>query len=412
MELPLVGTILNSKYKIQKTIGEGSFAVVYLASTLTTNTNVAIKCLFKRGLSQSQLLLQQQEVQILLSLRGVPNVIQLLETIETPDYSFIVLEYCQVDLFDSIMNNTFNEHESKQIFIQLATAVAACHSRGIYHRDLKPENVLLKNTLNPIVRLADFGLATRDLLSTDFGCGSIRYMAPEVMKASKMRFNKFKKAPYLSPANDVWSLAVILINLLTKKNPWVEPTEKDDHFNTHLLKDLTAKDSFREQFNFSQEFCQLLRMCFDLNPENRPSCKEMLEMVQSLDGFFYREKRSNSVYVPSHRKSQNMALLTPPDSIPTLIQAQWLSFNRKYTFPKRSPEQKKQKSFGISPPNRFGHQNPYGSPPHPKSPSFGFQKRTPQAFSSIENLKREFGKDTSFSNHSEISMFHMELDME
>jgi serine/threonine protein kinase len=322
----LLQKVINYKYKITGILGEGSFAVVYQAVTVTTNKKVAIKCLLKEGLRPDQIQVQREEVQILLSLRGVENVIQLLETIETREYIFIILEHCNGDLFDSILESTCDEYEAKKLFFQLAGAVKKCHDRGIYHRDLKPENVLLKGDVEPIIKLADFGLATRQEVSTDFGCGSVRYMAPECLGKSKIP--RASLPPYLSAANDVWSLGVILINLLTRKNPWVEPTEKDNHFKTHLLKTQLGVDSFRKQFNFSDQFCHILRQIFDLNPERRPRIADVIDMIGRLDGFFYKEKRPVPVFVPSHRKTST-GVLTPCSMPKTMLQAQLQSLKQK-----------------------------------------------------------------------------------
>ena len=89
-----------------------------------------------------------------------------------------------------------------------------CHGNGIFHRDIKPENLLLDRkgkTHTFHIKIADFGLATRAPQSSEFGCGSLRYMSQECFNydLSVLKYDCAK--------NDVWSSAIVLINMLTKK---------------------------------------------------------------------------------------------------------------------------------------------------------------------------------------------------
>jgi serine/threonine protein kinase len=97
------------------------------------------------------------------------------------DCTYVVMEFCpEGDLFSSITDKGHfvgNDPLVKRVFLQLLDAVQFCHSMGIYHRDLKPENVLVTDQ-GMTVKLADFGLATEDYYTSDFGCGSTFYMSP------------------------------------------------------------------------------------------------------------------------------------------------------------------------------------------------------------------------------------------
>ena len=281
-----IGTVVGDAIKLVSILGEGSFAVVFLGQHIHTGETYAVKCLYKSGLNEAQLELQLREAVILSTVAGHDNIVRLLGTIHTPLYVYLVLERCQTDLFDAIMRHEgFAEPAARSLFLQLVDAVAFCHQNSIYHRDLKPENVLIshppgkKRDTDLVIKLGDFGLSTTQSLSSEFGCGSVRYMAPECLAEGS------KSQPYSPASNDVWSLAIILINLLTGKNPWIEPAAKDKHFAAHMLSPISRPDSFQVQFGFSDEFCRLLRRLFSLNPMKRPSVFDLRALVDAVPHF-------------------------------------------------------------------------------------------------------------------------------
>lgn len=260
----MIGSTLNNKYHIEKVIGKGSFSVVYLARY--QGEKFAVKCLKKQDCNPAL----DRELYLLKRMNH-PNITTLVDSIETRDHLFLVMELCELDLFDFILECKFNV---KQTFFELLDAVIYLHNNNIYHRDLKPENVLIKSIDNPVVKLSDFGLSTMSEYSREFGCGSVRYMAPETFAGKKA---------YHCASNDVWSVTIILINMLTGKNPWVEPCMSDRHFRNHMK--FTMIDSFKQQFNFSEQFTKILRKVFS-SSENRPSCLQLKEMLMKLDSFY------------------------------------------------------------------------------------------------------------------------------
>ncbi|GJE95002.1 hypothetical protein PsYK624_111800 [Phanerochaete sordida] len=121
------------------------------------------------------------------------------------------------------------------MFKQMCDAVATCHEGGVYHRDIKPENFIvtdgvlelraqgpggkeeIRKERRVVVKLTDFGLSTTDMHSADMDCGSAPYMSYECRNNSH--------PTYMPRAADVWSLGIVLINMLYHYNPWTDTTD-------------------------------------------------------------------------------------------------------------------------------------------------------------------------------------------
>jgi serine/threonine protein kinase len=259
--------------KVIRKLGAGSYAVVYLAQEIlprpdsssfldihedsppTTPASVgryfAIKCLAKHAQDQDAQLL---EATIHQSLPVHDNVVTLWHTLETASYLLLILDYVPgEDLFYFLEQARDHEpvdgspttpptpsmlaslHPEQllstqrlrliaSMFSQMCEAVAHCHRNGVFHRDIKPENFMVTDSrsFNPItgkherkvsVKLTDFGLATRDTESGDMDCGSAPYMSFEC-------HNNITPTYATAPA-DVWSLGIVLINMLYHANPWL-----------------------------------------------------------------------------------------------------------------------------------------------------------------------------------------------
>ncbi|ETW80931.1 hypothetical protein HETIRDRAFT_33736 [Heterobasidion irregulare TC 32-1] len=113
------------------------------------------------------------------------------------------------------------------MFSQMCEAVAVCHDTSVFHRDIKPENFIVtdgwqtgvdgKRERKVIVKLTDFGLSTTDVESSDVDCGSAPYMSYEC--------RNYVAPTYRPRAADVWSLGIVLINMLYHYNPWPDTVE-------------------------------------------------------------------------------------------------------------------------------------------------------------------------------------------
>ena len=119
------------------------------------------------------------------------------------------------------------------MFAQMCEAVATCHDASVFHRDIKPENFIVTDGWSPnqdgirerkvVVKLSDFGLSTRDAVSSDMDCGSAPYMSygslfsfilPTPVFTFPFTECRNNVAPVYKPrAADVWSLGIVLINM-------------------------------------------------------------------------------------------------------------------------------------------------------------------------------------------------------
>ena len=201
-------------YLLSKTLGEGTFGKVKLGSHVLTGEKVAIKVLEKdRMVDKGDIKRVTREVQILKRIAH-PNVVQLLEVVETPRHIFLVTEFLDgCELFEFIVaHGRLHDAQACLIFRQVVLAVDTCHAFGVSHRDLKPENMLIDSNCN--VKLIDFGLSNMfdgspdGLLRT--ACGSPCYAAPEMVAGKR----------YHGAAADVWSLGVCLFAMLCGHLPF------------------------------------------------------------------------------------------------------------------------------------------------------------------------------------------------
>lgn len=270
-----IGSLLLGRIELTGILGVGAYGVVYTAVDIFTCTPYAVKALSKLGLDNRQRKFQQREIALHARASGHPNVVNLIKIIDETDCTYVIIEYCaEGDLFSNITERgqfVGDDVLAKRIFLQLLDAVEYCHSLGIYHRDLKPENVLVAEN-GTKVKLADFGLATTEPVTSDFGCGSTFYMSPECQQSSPRVASCYASAP-----NDIWSLGVILVNLTCGRNPWKRASQTDSTFRAYL------KDSgfLRTILPLSPELDSILRRIFELNPAKRISIPELRYLIMS-----------------------------------------------------------------------------------------------------------------------------------
>ena len=230
IEDPLIGQTLDEKYLIEQRLNAGGMGAVYRARHLLMDRPVAIKVLHQRLLADEAARVRfQREARAAVRLQH-QNAVSVTDFGETADgYVYLVMELLEGPTLREILvkEAPIETARAISIMLQVAAAVAAAHEAGIIHRDLKPSNILvtLSSDVPAVVKVLDFGVAklAAHTLDDDEGAitlrqagaliGTPRYMAPE-------QYNDHD----LTPAADVYSLGVILYEMLTGMAPFTGST--------------------------------------------------------------------------------------------------------------------------------------------------------------------------------------------
>src|SRR5437762_11889221 len=223
-------------YKISKRIGSGGMGEVYLATDVTAGRKAALKLLPMRFTGDAERLKRfEQEAHAVVALNH-PNILTVYEIGEDHSTHYIASELIEGEtLRQRLMRGRIQLSEAVDVAIQVASALAAAHQAGIVHRDIKPENMMLRP--DGYAKVLDFGIAKlaeeelpaampRDeallLVETNLGAvlGTVRYMSPEQACGE-----------HVDQSTDIWSLGVVLYEMLTSHAPFTGDTSQDVMFS-------------------------------------------------------------------------------------------------------------------------------------------------------------------------------------
>ncbi len=206
----MIGTTV-SHYRILDKIGEGGMGVVYKAQDTRLERLVAVKFLPPSHATTDSARHRFVNEARAASALNHPNVAIVYDVGEAESGSFIVMELVEGrTLKSTIQGEQLTVEQIRAIAIQVADGLQAAHSKGIVHRDIKPENLLL--TPEGGVKIMDFGIAKlgdSQLTQTGMALGTLAYMSPEQLLADEVDYR-----------SDLWSLGVVLYEMLTRELPF------------------------------------------------------------------------------------------------------------------------------------------------------------------------------------------------
>jgi serine/threonine protein kinase len=216
------GTIIGP-YKLLEKIGEGGFAVVFMAEQQQPlRRQVAVKVL-KPGMDTRQVVARFEAERHVLALMDHPNIARVLDGGETASgRHYFVMELVRgIPVTEFCSQNQLDVARRLNLFLAICEAVQHAHQKGIIHRDLKPSNLLVTmHNSSPVVKVIDFGIAkaigqqlTEQTLFTSFAqmMGTPTYMSPEQAQLGGLD---------IDTRTDVYSLGVLLYELLTGTTPF------------------------------------------------------------------------------------------------------------------------------------------------------------------------------------------------
>jgi hypothetical protein len=278
---PLVGQILADRYRVLRSIGEGGMGRVYLAEHVKMGRKSAVKVMNPSLAPTPEAISRFNREAANASQIHQPNVAAIYDFGETADGTlYLAMEYVEGETLTSLLRREGPLHPRRaaELTGQIADGLHAAHHLGIVHRDLKPDNILVTHQPDGLewVKIVDFGIAktTKDLgqtvTSIGVAIGTPEYMSPEQLAGET-----------LDARTDVYSLGLVLFNMLTELLPYPAMTSKQS-----LVHRLTAKPRTLAEVRPTVAWSPRLQKAMDraLAPEPADRYAGVIELAREVRG--------------------------------------------------------------------------------------------------------------------------------
>ena len=264
------GQKINDRYEIEKLIGEGGMANVYLARDTILDRKVAVKVLRGDLAGDDKFVRRFQREALSASSLSHPNIVEIYDVGEDEGNFYIVMEYIEGKTLKQLIKKrgVLTLSETIDIMLQLLDALATAHDSYIIHRDIKPQNIMIKES--GLVKITDFGIAMAlnsvELTQTNSVMGSVHYLPPEQAsgKGSTIR-------------SDIYSLGILMFEMLTGKMPYRGDSAVEIALK-HMKEELPKVKELNPVIPQSVE--NIIIKAAAKNPKNR--FKDVRDMAESI----------------------------------------------------------------------------------------------------------------------------------
>lgn len=294
------GQIINDRYEIIKSIGEGGMANVYLADDKVLHRKVAIKVLRGDLANDEKFIRRFQREAHNAALLSHPNIVEMYDVGEDNGTYYIVMEYVEGRTLKQLLKKrgALTVSEVIDIMLQLTDGINYAHDKYIIHRDLKPQNIMISD--DGKIKITDFGIAmalnSTQLTQTNSVMGSVHYLPPEQASGKGSTIK-----------SDIYSMGIMLYELLTGKLPFKGDTAVEIALK-HMKDPIPSVRKTNP--NISQTLENIVLKSTAKNPKNRYD--DVKEMYNDLKNALNDDKTDVKPYVykyPEHELDEKDTVL-------------------------------------------------------------------------------------------------------
>jgi len=249
---------------------------IYYGQHKISKVPTAVKIIPNESLGPERYQQIYNEITLLSTLQNNPRIVQILGYSLDLEKTHIYLEYThQGDLFEYYCDpaHRIGLKQIKKDLIVIAQAIQECHNHGILHLDVKLENILIFD--GRVLKLTDFNLSSKYKMKIKGIVGTSQCISPEMLKGEEIGYE-----------TDIWSLGILIYELVCGDNPFYVSNEEDDDADGLKIKKKILKLDYIFPPLVSEEFQRLLRHILRDLPTERPS----IDWILSQEWFYHDNK--------------------------------------------------------------------------------------------------------------------------